>query len=107
MPGKAYRRRTAAALRRARRRQGQHRIDRLGVARGAQLLGDVDVAQQAGDARQRLQMIGAGAFRGQQQEHQVDRLAVHRFEIDRAVEARKQADQLFQLRQLAGGMATP
>ncbi len=53
---------------RARRRQRQHRVDRLGVARGAQLLGDVLVAQQAGDARQRLEVIGAGAFGREQQE---------------------------------------
>ena len=46
-------------------------------------------------------MIGAGAFRRQQQEHQIDRLAVHRFEVDRAFEAREEAEQLFQLGELA------
>ncbi len=33
------------ALRGTRRRQGQHRIDRLRIARGAQLFGDVLVPQ--------------------------------------------------------------
>jgi hypothetical protein len=65
------------------------------------------IAQQPRDARQRLQMIGAGAFRRQQQEHQIDRLAVHRLEIDRALEAGEQAEQLFQFGSLPCGMATP
>src|SRR3954452_11575029 len=51
--------RTRRRLRRGRRRQGQHRIDRLGVARRAKLLGDVLVAEETGDACQCLQMIGA------------------------------------------------
>src|SRR3984957_11674974 len=88
-------------LRRTRRRQRQYRIDRLRVARGAQLLGDVLIAQQPRDPRQRLQGIGARAFRRQQQEHEVHRLAVHRLEIDRAFEPGKQAEQFFQLGKLA------
>src|SRR3954454_21095855 len=55
-------------LRRGRRRQREHRIDRLSIARGAELLGDVLVAEQAGDAGQRLEVIGTGAFGGEQQE---------------------------------------
>ena len=85
---------------RARRRQRQHRVDRLGVARGAQLFRHVLVAQQPRDSRQRFQVIGAGAFGRQQQEDQVDRLAVHRLEIDRPLQPREQAEQLFQLGQL-------
>ena len=46
-------------------------------------------------------MIGAGVFRREQQKHEVDRLAVDRLEIDRAIEPRKQPEQLFQFRQLA------
>src|SRR5450755_3179804 len=88
-------------LRRARRRQGQHRINCLRVARGAQFLGNVLIAQQPCDSRQRFEVIGARAFRRQQQEHQVDRLAVHRLEIDRALEAGKKPEQLFQLGKLA------
>src|SRR5262249_725497 len=81
----------------------QYRIDRLCVAGGAQLFGDVLVTQEASDASQRLEVIRAGTFRRQQQEHQVNRLAVHRLEIDRTIEPGKQAKDLFQLRQLAGG----
>ncbi len=97
----SHRRGLNGNLRRARGRQRQHRIDRLRVARGAQLLGDVLIAQQPRDPRQRFQMIGARALRRQQQEHQIDRLAVHRLEIDRPIEAGKQPEQLFQLGQLA------
>ena len=88
-------------LRRARRRQRQHRIDRLGIAGGAQFLGDVLVAEQPRDPRQRLQMVGPGALRRQQQEYQIDRLAIHRLEIDRAFETGKQSEQFFQLGKLA------
>src|SRR3954468_20914022 len=44
-------------LGRGRRRQREHRIDRLRIARGAELFGDVLVAEETGDAGQRLQMI--------------------------------------------------
>src|SRR3954468_9884322 len=99
----ALRRFEREGLRRRRRRQRQHRIDRLGVARGAELFGDVLVAQKAGDAGERLEVIGAGAFGGEQQEDEIDRLAVHRFEIDWTIETREQAEDLFQLGQLAVG----
>ena len=46
-------------------------------------------------------MIGAGALRRQQQENEIDRLAVERLEIDPAGQAGKQAEQLVELRQLA------
>ena len=62
------------------------------VARGTQLLGDVLVAQQAGDARQRLEMVGAGCFRREQQKHEIDRLAVERLELHRPFETRKQSE---------------
>lgn len=57
----------AVDLSRGRGRQREHGIDRLRIARGAQLLGDVLVAQQTCDAGQRLEMIGAGAFRREQE----------------------------------------
>src|SRR5581483_637150 len=46
-------------------------------------------------------MIGARAFWRQQQKYEVDRLAVHRLEIDRALEPGKQPKNLFKLRKLA------
>src|SRR6185369_5466564 len=46
-------------------------------------------------------MIGTGCFRREQQENQVDRLAVERFEIDRTLQPRKQTEQPAELRQLA------
>src|SRR5215472_6982995 len=93
--------RASAALCRARRRQRQHRIDCLRVARGAQLLGDILVAQQPRDPGQRLEVIGPRPFRREQQEDEVDRLAVHRLEIDRSFQPGKQTKQLLELRQLA------
>ena len=48
-------------------------------------------------------MVGAGTFRGEQQEHEVNRLAVHGLEIDRALQPREQAEQLVELGQLAMG----
>ena len=46
-------------------------------------------------------MIGAGAFRREQEENQIDRLAVERLEIDRTIEPRKQPEQARQMRHLA------
>ena len=65
------------------------------------MLRDLGVAQQARNARQRLQVVGARGFRRQQQENQIDRLAVERLEIDRLVQPREQAEQPTELRQLA------
>ena len=50
------------------------------------------LAQQARDARQRLQVIGTGVLGRQQQEDQVDRLVVERLEVDRLLQPREQAD---------------
>src|SRR5689334_2927615 len=46
-------------------------------------------------------MIGAGTFRREQQEYQVDGLPIERFEVDRALQACKYAKQLVELGQLA------
>ena len=46
-------------------------------------------------------MIGPRALGCQEEENEVDRLPVERLEIDRALEPREQADQLFEVRQLA------
>src|SRR5262249_1922018 len=94
-------RRPSSDLRRARRRHREHGVQRFGIARIAQLVGNVGVAQETGDTRQRLEVICAGAFRCEQKEDEIDPLAVERFEIDRAVEPRKQAEQLVQLGELA------
>ena len=59
------------------------------------------IAQQARHARQRLEVIGAGGFRRQQQKNQIDRLAVERLEIDRPLQPREQPEQAAELRQLA------
>ena len=64
-------------------------------------MGDFGVAQEASDACQRLQMIGAGAFGREQQKNQIDRLTVERLEIDRPVEPREQPEQPLQLGELA------
>src|SRR5579872_2083854 len=90
-----------SALCRARRRQSQHRIDRLSLARSPQFLSHVLVAQQPRDSRQSLQVIGARAFRREKQKDEVDRLAIHRLEIDRALKPGKQSEDLFELRKLA------
>ncbi len=75
-------------------RHRQHCVDRLGIARLAQLARGVGVTQHTRDPGQRLEVIGAGAFRRQQQEDETDRLAVERFEIDRPLQPRKQSEQL-------------
>ena len=49
-------------------------------------MGDSRFSQQPRNARQRFQVIGAGAFGGQQQEDQIDRLTIEGLEIDRAIE---------------------
>src|ERR1044072_497913 len=84
-----------------RRPQRQDRVKRVGIARLAQPRHHLGLAQEPRDAGERLQVIGARAFRGEQQANQIDRLAVERLEIDPALEAGEQADQLLELRQLA------
>ena len=74
---------------------GRHRqdgVERVGIVRIAKLARDLGIAEQARDARQRLEMIGAGAFRREQQKNQIDRLAVERLEIDRTLQPREQAE---------------
>ena len=62
---------------------GEHGIESGGVLRRAELLHRDPVAQQARDARKGLEMIGASALRGEQQEHDIDRLGVDGIEVDR------------------------
>ena len=59
------------------------------------------LAEQPRDARERLEMIGAGALWGEQQEHDVDGLAVHRVEIDGLGKARADSGDALQPDKLA------
>ena len=56
---------------------GQERGERIDVVGAAQLVAHGAVAEQARDARQRLQVIGAGALGRQEHEDQIDRTLVH------------------------------
>jgi len=85
----------------ARSRHIEHGVDRIGVVGFAQLSRDLRIAQQTGDARQRLEMIGAGRFGREQKKNQIDRLTIERFKIDRPFEPREQSKQTSELRQLA------
>ena len=67
----------------------------------AELARDLGIAKQARDTGQRLEMVGAGTLRGEQQENQIDRLAVERLEIDRALQPREQAEHVGELGELA------
>ena len=82
-------------------------IERVRVAGGADALDRARLAQDPGDAGQRLEVVGAGAFRGEQQEQEVDRLAVEGLEVDRLLEARDQAEQAVEFGSLPCGMAMP
>ena len=59
------------ALSRAGRQHGEHRVERFGILGRAQLVGDRRIAQQPRHPRQRLQMIGAGALRREQEENRI------------------------------------
>ena len=61
----------------------QHRGQRIAAARAAHLLERRGVARHPADRRQRLQMLGAGIGRRQQQEDEVDRAAVDRLVVER------------------------
>ncbi len=52
-------------------------------------------------------MIRTGPFRRQQQEGEIDRLVVQRFEIDRGFQTREDADDLLDTGSLPWGMAIP
>jgi len=79
----------------------QQHVQAVGGLGAAQLFAHGLVAQQARDTRQRLQVIGAGRFRGQQQEDQIHRMFVDSIEIDGLFQAREHAIEAFEVRQLA------
>ena len=81
------------------RRHRQHRVDRVGIARVAQTTRDFRIPQQAGDPRQRFQMVRACRFRREQQKYQIYGLSIQRFEIDGTIETREQPEQAAELRQ--------
>ena len=56
------------------------------IVGAAQGIGDAVGAQDARHPGQRLEVIGAGPHGGQQHHHDIDRLVVDRFEIDRRVQ---------------------
>ena len=82
---------------------GQQREEFTGVVAIAQLLAGGRVAQQSGDTGKRLEVIGAGVLGREQQEDQIHRLVVDGVEVDRLLEAREQAKELFHLAKAAVG----
>ena len=52
-------------------------------------------------ARKRFEVVGASPLRREQQEHDIDRLAVDRIEIDRLGKPRKDSDDAFKARNFA------
>ncbi len=80
---------------------GEKGEERLRVVGSAEFLADAAVAQQPGNPRQRLEVIGTGGFRSQQQKDQIHRLLVDGLEIDRVLEACEQAVKAVQVGHLA------
>src|SRR3954468_6325434 len=74
----------------------QQGVERVGIVGGAQLVHQTAITQQARDAGESLEVIGARAFRRQQQENRIDRSLVDRVEIDGMAEPREHADRLGQ-----------
>src|SRR5271163_1746619 len=83
------------------RRHGQKRVERRRIAGGAQLGGDRGVAQQARARCERLEMVRAGCFRGDQHENEIDGQAVRGFEIDRTFEPGERAENVLAFGDLA------
>ena len=65
---------------------GEQRVEGTGVAGGADALEDTRLAQEAGDLGQSLQVVGAGPLGSQEQEGDVDGLAVEGIEIHRLLQ---------------------
>ena len=68
-------------------RAEQHRRQCITAARAAHLFKRRLVARDAADCGQRLQMLGAGVGRRQEEEDEIHRLAIDRLEVDRFGEA--------------------
>jgi hypothetical protein len=79
----------------------QHRGQRVAAARPAHLFEDRAVAGDAADRGQRLEMLGPGVRRRQQQEDEVDRATVDRLVVDRLGEPREQTVDLAEAVDLA------
>jgi len=80
---------------------GKDGVKSFGRIRSAQLRHNVMIAQQAGDAGERLQMISTGVFGRQEQENEIDRLIVDRVELDGRGEAGEKPIDPGQCRDLA------
>ena len=80
---------------------GEQRIEHFRLLRRTQLFASRLIAQQPRHARQRLQMIGAGILRRQQQKHEIHRLIVDRIVSNRCLQPREHADDVRQPRQPA------
>src|SRR5690606_20732784 len=78
---------------------GQQPIHRLPVLLLAQAALQGRIAQESGNAGERLQTVGIRRIRRQQQEDQIARLIVEGFEVDRLIEPGEHADQTVEFRQ--------
>ena len=74
---------------RACRWERKHRVQRVGIARSAQFARNIRMAQQARHPGERLEVIGTGSFRREQQENEVDGLTIERLEVNGPREAGK------------------
>src|SRR5690606_41497886 len=83
------------------RRLREQRVDGVWPVGAAELVADGAVAEQAGDAGEGLEVVGAGALGGEQEEDEVDRLLVDGVEVDRLPEAGEQAVEAGEARQPA------
>ena len=77
----------------------QNPIDRATVLLLPQPTLQAGITQHAGDPGERLQAIGVGRVRSEEQEDQVARLIVESLEVDRLNEPGEQADQALELGQ--------
>src|SRR5918995_2642818 len=75
----------------------QYPIDRVTILFLPQPALQSGIAQQAGDAGERLEAVGVGRVRSEQQENQVARLIIEGLEVDRLIEPGEQADQALEL----------
>ena len=77
---------------------GQDGVEGGRVAGRADPVEHARLAQHPRDAGERLEMVGAGAFRREQKENDVDGLAVEGLEIDRLLEAGDKPEQTVEIR---------
>ena len=71
----------------------QDRVEDVRVAGSANPLDRSRLPQKAGDARQRLEVIGTGALGRKQQEQEIDRLAIEGLEVHRLLEPGRETEE--------------